>query len=98
MSFVIYHAKTTVILSIYRNGFWQDATYKTEGAARAAFTRLVKTGKILYTEYNIDELINFYKNIEKTEIKYNLITGLPFVQSVNTPLCCDPSSETYHSM
>jgi hypothetical protein len=29
---------------------------------------------------------------------HNLMNGAPIKQSVNTPLCLDPSSETYWSM
>lgn len=38
------------------------------------------------------------RDAEELEVATNLITGLEFVQAVNTPLCCDPSSETYWSM
>jgi hypothetical protein len=48
-------------------------------------------GQILDVE--IDE-----RDSDQIEVKTNLLSGLPFVQAVGTPLCCDPSSETYHSM
>ena len=37
----------------------------------------------------------FHCSIEKTVTKRNLLSGTEFTQPVNTPLCCDPSSETY---
>jgi hypothetical protein len=30
--------------------------------------------------------------------KVNMMSGKEFEQPINTPLCCDPSSETYWSM
>ena len=37
-------------------------------------------------------------DIEKRVTKRNLMSGKEFTQPANTPLCCDPSSETYWSM
>jgi len=97
MNYVIYDRLTTKIVRIMRNGFWQDAVYKTLPAAKAAWTRLAKAGKILGLVHLIDSMDEFRK-IEKTETRTNLMSGTKFTQSVNTPLCCDPSSETYWSM
>ena len=36
--------------------------------------------------------------IEKTTTVKNLMSGKDVVQSVNTPHCCDVSSETYWAM
>ena len=47
MSYVIFDTKTTKIVRIMRNGFWQNAEYKTAGAAHAAWTRLAKQGTVL---------------------------------------------------
>ena len=98
MDFAIYDIVTTRFVRIMRNGYWQDATYKTEAAAKTAFTRLVKQGKIKPASHAIAPLDIFHQQIEKKETKTNLLSGKTFEQSVNTPLCCDPSSETYWSM
>ena len=100
--FVIYHKDTTRFLRILKNRYWEDAKYfATEAAAKACLTRLKKSGKFHRLD-NLDDFLiadsdTFYNTIEKTEVVHNLLSGKPVTQSVNTPLCCDPSSETYHS-
>lgn len=95
--FVLFETATTKIVRIFRNGYWQDAKFATEGAAKAAATRLAKANKIVREDCSILEGSEFAK-IEKTETVINLMSGKSVVQSVNTPLCCDVSSETYWSM
>lgn len=96
--YYIYDIKTTRFVRILRDGYWQDAEYKTEIAAKSGFTRLKKAGKVDESTHAIAEATHFHANIELHETKKNLLSGLEFTQPVNTPLCCDPSSETYHSM
>lgn len=98
MSYVIYNKESTLIHRILRNGYWQEAKYETETAAKAGLTREAKKGKLKLEDVAIAEYSHFSANIEKWETKRNLIGGGEFRQRVNTPLCCDPSSETYHSM
>lgn len=105
MSYVIFEKDSTRFVRILRNGYWQDADYKTKGAATAAFNTMVRkadakdgSGHKFQTEHDIAERGYFHAHIEKTETKRNLLSGKEFTQPVNTPLCCDPSSETYHSM
>ena len=95
MKYVLYHLETTITIK----GKYGIGTkhYKTEGAAKAERTRLAKSSKIKAADYGILPADEFAK-IEKWETKRNLIGGGEFRQSVNTPLCCDPSSETNHSM
>ena len=97
MRYVIFNKSTTQIVRVMRNGLWQNAEYQTEAAARAGFTRLRKQGKINLKNFAILPYDEFFK-IEKTETRIDLMSGKPFAQRVNTPLCCDPSSETYWSM
>jgi hypothetical protein len=94
MSFVIYHKETTVLLG----GFMNHKEYATRGTARAARNRLAKAGKIVKSHYKIADATKFFTTIEKKETVHNLMTGKPVVQSVNTPRCCDPSSELYWTM
>jgi hypothetical protein len=93
MSFVVYHKQTTVILPA-KNRYW----YETAGAAAAGLTRAVNSGKAKREDYEICDIATFHDRIEKKETKVNLMTGKEFKQSVNTPHCCDPSTETYWSM
>jgi hypothetical protein len=96
--FVLFNIETTRFARIFRNGRWQDAKFATESAAKSGATRMAKKDRSFdISNHAIMEASEFAK-IEKTETVYNLLTGLPVVQSVNTPLSCDPSSETYHCM
>ena len=109
MSYVIYDTNTTIILRDPLVAYYKaKETYATEKAAKAGRTRILR--KILESgredlidrfagkDFAIAETRDFYDNIEKQETKRNLMSGKEFTQGVNTPLCCDPSSETYWSM
>src|ERR1700722_6122846 len=103
MTFVIFHKDTTRYLRVFRNRYWQNADYfKTERAAKAALTRAARKATDEGSDSNISENrilpYNEFIKIEKTETVHNLLTGKPVVQSVNTPACCDPSTELYHTM
>lgn len=99
--YVVFHIKTTKILQLLKStggmGCWADARFKTIGAAKACITRQAKKGKIVSADYGIAS-IEDYRKIEQTEEVINLMTGAKVTQSVNTPRCCDPSSELYWSM
>lgn len=99
MSYLIYNIETSKIYEVRKPGrLYGKTAYASERAAKAALTREVNKGKIVREEYAISESENYYKNIEKTEIVINLMSGKEVEQSVNTPRCCDPSSELYWSM
>jgi hypothetical protein len=51
-------------------------------------------------DYAIAEYNDFKQNVEKTRHVKNLLNpdGKGIDISVNTPNCCDPSTETYHCM
>lgn len=86
--------------------------YKTRAAAQAEITRMHKkyTRTNLYVPgsnaheddplflFGMADSEYFHMFIEKRVTKRNLMTGAEFTQTVNTPLSCDPSSETYWSM
>lgn len=100
MAYVIYNNETTKILG------GASKSYKTLAAAKSAISRLRKTVPVtdLNTDrdplfvYAIAEINEFYKNIEQTVERTNLMTGKTFRESVNTPYYCSPSSESYWSM
>lgn len=98
MSHVIYNKETTKFLRIFRNGYWQDSIYATEGAAKAAFTRAARKDSFEPNEFAIAERGHFHKNIEKTEVRHGIVhaAGKEFEVSVNTPWTSGPWSETYH--
>jgi len=96
--FVIYHRETTRRLDMISRNCNKEK-FKTIAAAKAALTRACnKDVTLLKNEFEITDGRNFYDNIQKTEIVINLMSGKPVVQSVNTPRCCDVSSELYWSM
>lgn len=96
MAYLIYDKISTKIVRIMRNGYWQEARYETEAAAKAGVTRLKKAGKYL-PDMVIDTVENFNK-VEKYEVVISLMNGKPVRQRVNTPRSCDPSTELYWSM
>lgn len=95
MPFVIYNKETTLFARIGRKRRVAD-NFKTERAAKAAMTRF----SLSTDEYAIADKGEFHKHIEKRVIKKNLLNdqGGHFSDGVNTPACCDPSTETYWSM
>lgn len=96
MAYLIYDKVSTKIVRIMRNGYWQDAEFATEAAAKAGVTRL-KNAKKFQPTMVIGSKEDFAK-IEKYETVINLMSGKPVRQLVNTPRCCDPSTELYWSM
>ena len=87
-------------------------SYKTYPAAQAAITRAHKKYIRHFPYYPgsnaaEDDPLSwmaaadsqwYHSVIEQRVTKRNLITGQEFTQSINTPRCCDPSTETYWSM
>lgn len=100
MSYVVYETDTTRIVGI------NTTDYSTEAAAKSARTRMLKMKPRKYSgrrQYQPEDLavaeLGFYrKNIEKMVERVNLMSGKKFIESVNTPYYCSPSSETYWSM
>jgi hypothetical protein len=97
MRYVVYHKDTTRYLCKHPKVRTDHTSFDGERAAKAALTREVNSGAVKREDFLIASSEDFVA-IEKTETKGNLLSGTPFTQSVNTPLCCDPSSETYWSM
>lgn len=83
-------------------------SYKSHAAALAARTRLQKKYLVdngLYVtndgplfDLAVADSRYYHMIIEQRVTRKNLITGQEYEESVNTPLCCSPSSETYWSM
>lgn len=99
MAFIIYNKQTTETVKKCVSGrAWFTHEFDTEHGAKIAFTRLVNKGKINREDYAIADYMTFAQSIEKQVTKVNMMSNTPFSQPVNTPLCCDPSSETYWCM
>jgi hypothetical protein len=86
MSYAVYNTQTTQLIKVN----------KTIAAAKATVTRLLKSHPGVKTAWC--ELQNYYYNVEGKRTVKSLMTGRDVEISVNTPHCCDPSSETYWSM
>ena len=103
MSYIVYNKQTTRYLRNHPGVKTDKTHFSTEAAGKAALTREVKNtvaaaNPILHEDFGIAETVLFRTTIEKTETVKNLMSGKDVVQSVNTPLVCDPSSETYWSI
>ena len=98
--YVIYHKETTRLLTNPRmHSLLAKKIYKTERAPKTGLTILSNRNEsITKSDYAIAEFNDFKINIEKTEVVKNLMSGKDVTQSVNTPHCCDPSTESYWSM
>jgi len=105
MAFVIFDPETTIIRrnlgAKYSSCPVED--YATEGAAKAAITRHLKKhpeAKGL-DKLQIMDRASFHANIEKTRVVYSIMDRnheKPITLPVNTPPCCDPSTELYWAM
>lgn len=97
---LVYNIETTYILINRRT---RKERYETERAAKAALTRAVTDSmgtdkEMKIDEYAIAECNDFGQNIEKMRTVKNLMTGVEFEESVNTPGYCSPACESYYTM
>lgn len=91
MAYVIYNVKTTRLLN--------KNNYATERAAKAGLTRAAKADNtMIKSDYAISEVCEFYDSIEKSVERKNMLSGKTYMERVNTPSYCSPSSEAYWSM
>jgi len=88
--FIIYEKSTTRLYG----GSLMYKRYPTERGAKTCMTRKGLSPE----QWAIAEEGEFHSKIEKQVTKRNLMGGKEFTQPLNTPLCCDPSSEIYWSM
>ena len=97
MSYIAYHKETTRYLTNHKGVKTDKTVFATQSAALAAITREANRGAIKAEDFAVLESSEFAK-IEKKETVKSLMGGKEVVQSVNTPWCCNPASETYWSM
>ena len=86
MSFVVYNIETTRI----------EDTYMSETVAKRQRTRL--NNQAGFEKFAYQDDIVYRIAIEKMVERTNMMTGEKYMESVNTPLCCSPSSDSYWSM
>lgn len=102
MSYRVYHKETTRYLAFHRGVKTNKESFETRAAAKAAITRESNRGSINRDDFAVAESTVFHATIEKYEMVRSLMAAPGEVrmvrQSVNTPRCCDPSTELYWSM
>lgn len=103
--YVIYDKDTSKILEVRNANGRRNSRYYGMPAAKAALTRYSKKSGLMPTDaeyplykFGIAEVGYYAKTLEKQVERTNLLTGEKFMESVNTPYYCSPSSETYWSM
>jgi hypothetical protein len=92
MSYLIVSKGTGLIVT---DGPNRTRAYKTFGAAKATRTRLCRKAGYSENELNIvDNKTYRPRMVERT----NLMSGIKYMEDVNTPNFCSPASESYWSM
>lgn len=85
MAYIVYNIATSRI----------EDTYNNATVAKRQTTRLNnKSGEV---KFAFTDGVDYYANKEQFVERTNLMTGKTFMESVNTPYYCSPSSETYWS-
>ena len=95
MSYVVYRISDTLVMHPKNDRY--KTSWKSEGAAKAFLTRMVKMG-YNRDEYAFAETKTYSTFIEKMVEKTNMMTGKTYTESVNTRSYMSPSSEAYWSM
>jgi shikimate 5-dehydrogenase len=95
MAYVVYNVGTTRVETEKRYG---KQVWATEAAAKAARTRMLKKFGYDAAQLAVQSADAYHMFIEQSVERVNLITGATYRESVNTPSCCSPSSESYWSM
>ena len=92
MSYVIVSKGTGLIVT---DGPNRTRAYKTFGAAKATRTRLCRKAGWSENELNIvDNKTYRPRMVERT----NLMSGIKYMEDVNTPNFCSPASESFWSI
>jgi len=86
MSYIVYHIESTRILKIFNK----------ESSAKRSVTCANRNAGI--TAYAYAEKDFYYRRIVYKKTVKSLLSGKDVVIDSNTPISCDPSSETYWSM
>lgn len=71
--------------------------YRGQAAAKAALTRYRSGRMALGDDWEVMDEASYHAQVPTKKVR-NLITGREIEISADTPMCCDPSSETYWSM
>lgn len=92
MSYIVYHIISTQIIK----------EFNTHGGAKRSTTCMNRNARkdenVTVDPYAFMNNEDYRKYVVKRIKVKNLISGAEVEIDSNTPLCCDPSSETYWSM
>lgn len=98
MSFVIYDVNTKRLVG---------SQHETKAGAKISMAAKLKKDAKMAARYGdrwrkaeltVTTLAEYNATIRTTKVVQSLMTGKDVTIDINTPLCCDPSSETYWSM
>lgn len=89
MTYVVYETASTRVV---RRATGAE-TFATAAAAKAHITRYLDC-----TRYTVASAVDYYGKIEATVERINMMSGLPYRESINTPGYMSPASESYWSM
>lgn len=85
MPFIVYNIETTRT----------EDTYMNETVAKRQRTRL--NNQAGFEKFSYAEATVYRETIEKMVERTNMMSGEKYMESVNTPIYCSPSSESYWS-
>jgi hypothetical protein len=94
MAYVVYRTSDSKIVNEKAYG---KEVWATEGAAKAAMTRIIKKNRYPGAELRVQELGAYRMLIEEKVERVNMMSGEKYMESINTPNYCSPSSEAYWS-
>jgi hypothetical protein len=99
--YTIYNPNTYRMLRVIKNGYWQDAQYATQAAAKAQLTKL-STGlrpKIKADEWKVISMDEYRRNEPEVEV-ISIGSGKPVKIKISAcgNQALDPSMEGYWSM
>ena len=92
MAYVVYNVETTAIVTERAYG---KQYYATEGAAKAAKTRICRKKNIAEDQLAVQDNKTYQALIARTHMVRNALTGQLVEESVNTPWHCSVASESY---
>lgn len=96
MSFVVYDTNTLLIVKSYNT----EAGAKIGMAAKVKrdIKRACRISRFEVGSYAVCSQEFYDKNVRTTKKVKNLMTGTEIEIDINTPRCCDPSTELYWTM
>lgn len=92
MRYVVYDTESTRIVTPKPYG---KEYYLTEGAAKAARTRMLKKKRFAGMDLAVMDIEVYRTCVEKMVQKVNMMSGQTYWESINTPSYCSPASEAY---